>query len=295
MSTLDTPSLPLPATPAETDAPRLYLDLLKNVLSRCAFGEAYRPLAPRDGTARGRLYRPVERLLGSRGLGLVRRIPFDPVARSEGRDRPAEAETMIGLKRLDNLQSCISDVLARDVPGDLIETGVWRGGAVIFMRAVLEAYGDRRRTVWVADSFRGLPKPDAALHPDDAEDALWSESDLAVSLEQVKDNFRRYGLLDNQVRFLPGWFKDTLPSAPIERLSILRLDGDLYESTMTALEALYPRLSPGGYVIVDDYHAVRGCRRAVDDFRAARGITDELQRVDWTCVFWRRSKSEGFA
>jgi O-methyltransferase len=269
--------------------PCLYLDLLKKVLTRYLFGETYRPIGSRHSSARHWLHQPAEHLLRRTGRELVRRIPFDAEARTEGRDRPVEAETMVGLKRLDNIQSCVTDVLNRGVPGDLIETGVWRGGAVIFMRAVLKAYGVQDRTVWAADSFRGLPKPDASLHPDDAEDALWSERDLAVGLEQVKDNFRRYGLLDEHVRFLPGWFKDTLPTAPIERLSILRLDGDLYESTTTALESLYPQLSAGGYAIIDDYHAVRGCRRAVDDFRARHGITDELQQADWTCVFWRRS------
>jgi hypothetical protein len=196
---------------------------------------------------------------------------------------------MIGLKRLDNLERCIADVLERDVPGDLIETGVWRGGAVIFMRAALKANGDRDRIVWVADSFRGLPKPDSSQHLDDVDDALWNKQDLMVPLEEVRANFTRYGLLDEQVRFLPGWFQDTLPDAPIERLSILRLDGDLYESTMVALCSLYPKLSVGGYVIVDDYYAIRGCRRAVDDFRARHGIDDEMHQVDWACAFWRRS------
>jgi O-methyltransferase len=287
----DLASPPLPARPelAGDDAPCLYLDLLKKVLSRYLFGEAHRPLALRHGSARHWLYLPAERLLRRTGWEILRRIPFDAEARTEGRDWPIDAETMIGLKRLNNVQACITDVLERGVPGDLIETGVWRGGTIIFMRAVLKAYGAQDRTVWAADSFRGLPKPDASLHPDDAEDALWAQQSLAIGLEQVKDNFRRYGLLDDQVRFLPGWFRDTLPTAPIERLSVMRLDGDLYESTMTALESLYPRLSVGGYAIIDDYHAVRGCRRAVDDFRTRHRITDELQQADWSCVYWRRT------
>jgi O-methyltransferase len=195
---------------------------------------------------------------------------------------------MIGLRRLDNLQRCIEDVLRSEVPGDLIETGVWRGGATIFMRAVLKAYGVADRTVWVADSFQGLPKADPELFPSDAEDALWKAQELAVPLEQVRANFARYGLLDDQVRFLPGWFRDTLSGAPIARLAILRLDGDMYESTMDALKALYPKLALGGYVIVDDYGAVRGCRQAVNDFREAQGITEPIEEVDWTGVYWRR-------
>ena len=278
-----------PSLSAEEGSRELYLDLLKKILTRCFLKETWHPISPERGTAKYWLYRPGRHFLRRRGLELVRRIPVDSSdVRAEGKDRPLDAETMVGLKRLDNLEHCITNVIEQGVPGDLIETGVWRGGSSIFMRAVLKAHGDRDRVVWVADSFRGLPKPDPA-HTDDVEDKLWSYSALSVPLEEVRDNFRRYGVLDEQVNFLPGWFSETLPKAPIERLAVLRLDGDLYESTMTALRELYPKVSAGGYVIVDDYYAVRGCRRAVDDFRKEHGIEDEMSKVDWTCVYWRRS------
>lgn len=183
-------------------------------------------------------------------------------ARHEGRYWPAFAHTMIGEKRLDNIQYCIEQVLKDDVEGDLIETGVWRGGACIFMRAVLAAYGINNRRVFVADSFAGLPKPNERMYPEDKGDTHHQYDFLAISREEVESNFRRYGLLDDQVVFLEGWFKDTLPVAPIEKLSILRLDGDMYESTMDALTALYPRLSEGGFCIVDDY-SLKSCRDAV--------------------------------
>ncbi len=105
----------------------------------------------------------------------------------------------------------------------------------------------------------------------------------------MKANFERYGLLDDQVRFLKGWFRETLPKAPIERLAIVRLDGDMYESTLDGLVNLYPKLSVGGYLIVDDYGAVSGCRQAVLDYRERLGITDEIIPTDWTAVYWRRS------
>jgi O-methyltransferase len=145
----------------------LYLDLLKKSLTRYVFGETYRQALSRRDTFRGVLTASFQRILASRDLMLVRRQPFDPEARAEGRDRPGEAETMVGLKRLDNLQSCITDVIQRGVPGDLLEAGVWRGGAVIFMRGVLEAYGDADRVVWAADSFQGLPQPDPKTYPED--------------------------------------------------------------------------------------------------------------------------------
>jgi hypothetical protein len=154
------------------------------------------------------------------------------------------AVSMLPLARFDNLQFCVDDVVKNGVPGDLIETGVWRGGATIFMRAILKARGVTDRLVWVADSFEGLPEPDAGRFPIEAEThngALMTKvyGRFAADLEAVKSNFRAYGLLDGQIRFLKGWFKDTLPSAPISALAIMRLDGDYYESTMDALTNLY--------------------------------------------------------
>jgi hypothetical protein len=196
---------------------------------------------------------------------------------------------MVGLKRLDNLQYCVEDVLARGVPGDLIETGVWRGGSTIFMRAILKVHGVTDRRVWVADSFAGLPPPDEARYPADRGDQFYLSPELAISLEQVQANFERYNLLDEQVRFLKGWFSDTLPRAPIDALAVARLDGDMYGSTMDALTHLYPKLSRGGYLIVDDYGALPACRQAVHDYRDAHGITEEIVTVDWTGAYWQRS------
>jgi O-methyltransferase len=218
--------------------------------------------------------------------------PVDPQVRLEGRDWPARAYTMIGLKRLDNIRHCVEDVLMSRVPGDLIETGVWRGGATIFMRAILKAYDVTDRRVWAADSFEGLPRPDGEKYPADAGDLHHEARELAVSVEEVRANFQRFGLLDEQVCFLKGWFRDTMPNAPVKQLAVLRLDGDMYESTMEALMALYPRVSPGGYVIVDDYGAVAGCRQAVDDYRRTEGIQEEMRWVDWTGIYWQRKQEK---
>jgi hypothetical protein len=205
---------------------------------------------------------------------------------------PVRAHTMIGLKRLDNIQLCVETAIRDGIPGDLIETGVWRGGACIFMRAVLKAYGDTTRTVWVADSFAGLPPPNAAVYYADAGDIHHTYGDfLAISRQEVEENFRRYNLLDGQVRFLEGWFKDTLPKAPIERLAVLRLDGDMYESTIQALEALYQRVSCGGFVIIDDYH-LGPCKQAITDFRSGNCINDTILDIDGKGVYWRKSHSK---
>jgi O-methyltransferase len=210
-------------------------------------------------------------------------------ARIDGRDWPQRAHTMIGLKRLANVRECVEAVIRDQVPGDLVETGVWRGGASIFMRAILKAHRITDRRVWLADSFAGLPPPDVQHFPQDAGQNLHTFPELAISLEQVQDHFRRYGLLDDQVCFLKGWFKDTLAKAPIERIAVLRLDGDLYESTIQALDALYDKLTPGGFVIIDDYGCIPVCKQAVEDFRNSRYITDPIKPVDWTGAYWRRS------
>lgn len=268
----------------------LYLDLLKKCLTRTLVEEPYEPfvLLPPD-SVKARAVRAFQALAGRRGLELVRRGPFPHPYRAEGRDWPVFAETMIGLKRLDNLQFCVSDVIKRGVPGDLIETGVWRGGASIFMRGVLRAYGETVRKVWVADSFRGLPKPSGKYEADIVGNQFWMFAELAVSASEVRANFANYGLLDDQVQFLEGLFQDTLADAPIEQLAVARLDGDMYESTIVALETLYPKLAVGGYLILDDY-SISNCRQAVEDYRRANDITEPLTEIDWTGVYWRREE-----
>ncbi|RKE40038.1 macrocin-O-methyltransferase TylF [Paraburkholderia sp. BL23I1N1] len=191
---------------------------------------------------------------------------------------------------LDNVVELARAVIDERVPGDFIETGVWRGGVTILMRAALTAFGGSGRNVWVADSFEGLPAPDPAT---DLRDAIWHHLMRAVGLLRsdlaaVRDAFARAGLLDRRVRFLPGWFAETLPGAPIARLALMRLDGDWYESTRVALDALYPRLSPGGFVIVDDYGLPTGCARAVDEYRAMHRIDAPLTRVNGQAVYWRK-------
>jgi O-methyltransferase len=198
------------------------------------------------------------------------------------------SHTMVGRKRLDNLQNCLATVRQDNVRGDVIETGVWRGGASIFMKGCLTAWGMEDRIVWVADSFRGLPIP--SLPQDAGHDySVDKVPILAISLEDVQENFRRYDLLDDKVKFLKGWFRDTLHAAPIRELAILRMDGDLYESTMDALKALYDKVSPGGFVIVDDYLAFEPCRKATDEFREEHNINDPIELIDWSGAFWRKS------
>jgi O-methyltransferase len=238
-----------------------YLELLKLCLCDLAGMGTTSVWKHTDGTL-------LSRELGADELGI----------RVSGVDWPLHGTSMAGLHRLDDLQACVEAIVREDVAGDLIEAGTWRGGASILMRATLDALG-ADRTVWVADSFQGFPTADEELAAIDY---------LAVSIADVRANFARLGY-EQGLRFVEGFFEDTLPGLAGQRWSLVRLDGDTYEATWTTLQSLYPGLSAGGYVIVDDYGAVEECRRAVDEFRAQHGIDDPIESVDWTCVHWRRS------
>ena len=276
---------PQPHTPEE-----LYLDLLKKTLTRAQVAGRYErhALVP-DGAIAHAAFRLAKPLLHDRGLELVRLRPSDAEAYMKAgyanENRLEDAETMVGLRQLDNVQFCVADVLRRKVPGDLIEAGAWRGGVTILMRGILKAYGDTDRKVWVADSFEGLPPFDRARNA-----GFWYEGQMAVSLDEVKENFAGYGLLDDRVRFLKGFFNKTLPGAPIDKLAVFRADADLYESTMDALQNLYPKLSVGGYAIFDDYVQVPGCKRAIDEYRASHGITEPILPIDGWAIYWQRAK-----
>jgi hypothetical protein len=210
---------------------------------------------------------------------------YDEDYRANGWDWPSAAPSMIGARRMRNLRGECERVIAEGVPGDFMETGVWRGGACMMMRAVLKAYGIADRRVIAADSFAGLPPPSDGLEAD-ADSYLHNYAEFAVSLDEVKAAFARYGLLDEQVVFLEGLFKDTLPSAPVRALAVLRLDADMYESTMDGMVNLYGRLSPRGSLIVDDYYLFDAHRKAVDEYRAAHRIDDPIIRIDDFGGYW---------
>lgn len=214
----------------------------------------------------------------------------NPEKHKKGEIWPQIAHSMIGRMRMDNLQMCMETVVKENVAGDFIETGVWRGGACIFMNGFLKVYGIDNRKVWVADSFQGLPAPNEVKYPKDKGDILYTVDYLRVSLEQVQNNFQKYDLLDENVQFLKGWFRDTLPTAPIEKLAILRLDGDLYESTMDSLTNLYDKVSNGGFIIIDDY-LLTTCAAAITDFRRERNIQEPLVPIDNIAVYWRKQQS----
>lgn len=288
-----------------------YLHLLKQVLTGSLFEED--TIWARDG----------------HGVYL-RHAPYDHRRRTLGLDVPRRGLTMVGWKRLESLEECARTIRDEGIAGDFLETGVWRGGVGMYLKAVLRRYGLEDRTVWMADLFGGPVKLNALLkwfgrvasffaplaperftrfvlrrgvfpvpeviegdlknfimflsrHPE-----LVEELTELTSRAEIEENFRRLGLFDERLRFLPGLVHETMPNAPFERLALLRLDVDYYEATVAVLEHAYDRVSPGGFVVIDDYGSLDGCRRAVDDFRARAGVSAEMQWIDEHAVFWRR-------
>jgi hypothetical protein len=264
------------------DARELYVDMVKRCVINIPYVDAeLNPIQPHGKVRKMALKLS---LLGNVQLAHRRRGNY--AERMAGHDYSDIAHSMLSMERLDNLQLCVETVLREDIPGDLVETGVMRGGAIIVMQAVLRCHDADDRRVWAADSFAGLPAPDVDSYPEDA-GAAWHLRPLTeVSVDHVRRNLDRYGLLNDNVQFIVGWFRDTLPTAPIERVAVLRLDGDLYESTMDALVPLYPKVAEGGFVIIDDYN-LPACRKAVEDYRTRHDIDDPIVPIDEAGAYWR--------
>jgi O-methyltransferase len=244
-------------------AQKLYLDLMENVLVGSIYNDPPLPI------------------FGSK--------TFDPTVRELGEDWPSNAYSMIGAKRMNNFRVLIERVISDGIEGDIMETGVWRGGACILARAVLAAYGVKNRKVILADSFEGLPPPDTENYPKDSGSRFHEYKELAITIDTVRENFRKFGLLDEQVVMLKGWFKDTMPLVVSKQIAVLRLDGDMYESTMTPLRALYDRVPSGGWVIVDDYNVVPECKAAIHDFFKERNLSTKLIEIDRIGVYFQKN------
>lgn len=263
-----------------------YLDLIKRFLIRYEFDEEI--IEYRDIRVTSR-YRRILKLLSKflpediklLEMGKKRELS----ERLEGKDWPVTAESMVGLKRMNQLHDALRTIERERLPGDIVETGVWRGGALIFAASFLEVNEIYGRKVFGCDSFEGLPKP-SIDYPVDFGDSHFKYSYLSVSIDQVKKNLRKYNVGMDQVTLVKGWFSDTLHKIETERIAILRLDGDMYSSTIEALEALYHKVVSGGFVIIDDF-SLKGAHQAVVDFLHSRAITVEFEEIDEASAFFR--------
>ena len=269
-----------------------YLSLLKRALANTLYPELEMQINHLEEGADGLSGAALQRF--QRDIAVRRADAFAELMlrKRQGSGSMRFAHTMIGLFRLANIERCAEQVIAERIPGDFLEAGVCKGGAAIFMRALQIAHGESGRRTWLADSFRGVPSSEA---PVDARYGLHLEEArlpwLACSEAAVRMHFERYDLLDANVCFLPGWLADTLPSAPTGPLAILRIDVDLYSSTAQCLDLLYDRVSPGGFVIVDDYGYLECCRDAVDDFRRRRRVEEPISWIDGSGIYWRKGEA----
>jgi hypothetical protein len=196
---------------------------------------------------------------------------------------PQQNRTKAPLERVQNAFSLSREAIHSDIKGDFVEAGVWKGGISATMGRLCEIEGKNRK-VWSFDSFQGMSPPDPT------KDLLDSESSAAACYSDpvqlrnfnLKDFgrtcFEMVGLKEDTINVCEGWVDDTIPkfAHKIKNIAILRVDLDWYEPTKKLLEALYPKVSKGGYVICDDYGCWRGARDAIDEYRAANNITDPL-------------------
>lgn len=214
---------------------------------------------------------------------IAKQVGYDQM---EGLIHPPKAHTMIGLKRLDNVHLLLDRIKGSKIEGDLMETGVWRGGCCIFMAWYLKLHGIKKK-VFVVDSFEGLPMPNTEKYPQDFGDQHFQNKFLSVSLEEVMGNFEIYDVMSDNIVFLKGWFENTLKdNDEIQKIALLRFDGDMYGSTMDVLNNVYNKVTEGGFVIIDDY-CLPNCVKAVTDFRNQNRIENQINVVDQCGVYWQ--------
>ena len=248
-----------------------YLEMLKDFVSGVIYGKEEMSVWP------------------SLGNELLSVVNFNQSNRVRGLDWTYLGSTMTGLERINNVQKLISQVVQDNVPGDYLEAGVWRGGSSVFARGVLRALNQGQRKSYVCDSFRGLPPGNKQLHPHDTN---WDNTPyLEVSEMDVATSFREASLLDENVIFVKGFFNDSLKplAQKVGSMAILRLDSDLYESTVDILYHFYDKLSVGGYVIVDDWDGFPS-KVACEDFLAVHKVEPEFVRIDEISVYWQKTE-----
>jgi hypothetical protein len=204
--------------------------------------------------------------------------------------RRVQAFTMTSIKRVFALSKAVEHVVAHRIPGDIVECGVWRGGSMMAVALTLIEHGAVRR-LHLFDTFEGMPPPgqfDQDLCGEPAAAQLQRDHQHASliraysPLDEVRGNLESTGYDPAQIRYVPGRVEETLPACAPPQIALLRLDTDWYESTYHELVHLYPRLSPGGVLIIDDYGHWQGARRAVDQYLSEHRPALLLCRIDYT-------------
>ena len=206
------------------------------------------------------------------GWNLISPSPFSTLYRR------VREHTMCSVARLRGLHEGVKWIAANHLDGDVVECGCARGGSAALIALSLRQLGEHR-TLWLFDTFEGLPAP-TADDPDYEIAELFTGSCLG-QLDEVRELFRDQGVAEG-VRFVKGLFQDTIPESPIQRIALLHIDGDWYDSVKVCLDELYDKVVPGGIIQFDDYGYWKGARKAVDEFFAKRDIEVRLKRLDYS-------------
>jgi hypothetical protein len=200
--------------------------------------------------------------------------------------------TMTSTERLYGLCEAVRYITSTGIEGDIVECGVWRGGSMMAVAEMLKKFGDPDRNLHLFDTFAGMSEPtqeDVTVHGQSADALMKTESKedaksvwCVSTLDEVRGHMSSTGYPGNRVFFYQGMVEETIPEGAPEKIALLRLDTDFYESTRHEMEHLFPRLANGGVLIIDDYGHWEGARRAVDEYLDAHGIGMMLHRLDYT-------------
>ena len=209
-------------------------------------------------------------------------VPYNSTLRARGRDWPAFGLTMIGTARMIQFKDAIISVIKNNIKGDIAELGVWRGGACIWARKILDVYHENKRIVHVFDAFETIPGYNESYM-----------NYLAVSQEKVMSNFKKFDADVNPVKFHKGLFKDTLPhfvkeNPDVKSIAVLRIDGNFYDSYQDAMYYLYPLVPKGGIIIFDDVFTHKPVMKFWNDFKHDYSLNEELQKIDSDAAWFEK-------
>jgi Macrocin-O-methyltransferase (TylF) len=200
--------------------------------------------------------------------------------------------TMTSWERLYALYQSVQYTVENRIPGDLVECGVWRGGSMKLVAHVLRSLGDTTRTLFLYDTFEGMTEPEPAVDIDFSGNQAvkdWHEIQRRgvkwayAPVEEVHEIIASSGYPMEKVKLVKGRVEETIPATSPASIALLRLDTDWYSSTKHEMEHLYPKLSPQGILILDDYGHYQGARRGVDEYFSKLNKKPLLQRVDYSC------------
>lgn len=213
--------------------------------------------------------------------GCASSTTYNETERNEGLDWPYVGHTMVGHLRIQNVKKALLDVLANNIPGDFVELGVWRGGVCIYARCLLNSHHETDRKVHLFDAFENIPGYET------------STSYLSVSQAQVEHNLEKYHAKEGTV-FHKGLFKDSVKPFASEfkgNISVLRVDGNFYDSYQDAMYYLYDKVPVGGYVIFDDVMSHPAVTRFWEDFKREQGLPEELIQIDFHSAYYKKTKA----